>query len=147
VTANLGRQLRASAGTQYNTNASATDKNTLTLRYQPDDRRVANVAYRFVRDEVEQTDISAAWPVTRNWRVVGRWNYSLKAERTLGAFAGVEYDSCCWAFSFITRRYLTSTTGEFNNAIFAQFELKGLAGVGNATTFLRKAIPGYRNDF
>jgi hypothetical protein len=47
----------------------------------------------------------------------------------------------------VTRRYLTSTTGEYNNAILMQFELKGLAGVGNANEFLRKTIPGYRNEF
>ena len=126
---------------------SRTDKNTLSLRYKPDDRRVANLSYRFVRDEVEATDISAAWPLTHNWRAVGRWNYSLEAERTLGVFGGFEYESCCWGLSLVARRYLTNTEGEYNNGVFMQFELKGLAGVGNATEFLRKSIPGYHNDF
>ncbi len=147
VSANLNRSWRASAGTQYDTSASRTDKNTLSLRYQPDSRRVVNLAYRFVRDEVEQTDMSAAWPLVHNWRAVGRWNFSLEGQRTLEAFAGFEYEGCCWGLRLVGRRYLTSTSGEYNNAIFMQFELKGLAGIGNANEFLRKSIPGYRNEF
>ena len=147
VSASLNQSWRASAGTQYDTSASRTNKNTLSLRYQPDSRRVVNLAYRFVRDEVEQTDLSATWPLVHNWRAVGRWNYSLEGQRTLEAFAGFEYEGCCWGLRLVGRRYLTSASGEYNNAVFMQFELKGLAGVGNATEFLQKSIPGYQNEF
>ncbi len=147
ITANLNRQWRTSAGTQYNTASNKTSKNTLAVRYQPDTRRIMNLAYRFVRGQVEQTDISTAWPLLRNWRAVGRWNYSLKGDRTLEAFAGLEYESCCWGLRLVTRRYLANSTGEYNNGVFVQFELKGLAGVGNANEFLNRQIPGYRNEF
>jgi len=147
ISANMNRHWRASAGTQYNTAANRTNKNTLAVRYQPDGRRVANLAYRFVRGQVEQADLSAAWPLVRNWRAFGRWNYSLKGDRTLETFAGIEYESCCWGLRFVTRRYLANSSGDYNTAFLVQFELKGLAGVGNANQFLSKSIPGYRNEF
>jgi hypothetical protein len=35
-----------------------------------------------------------------------------------------------------------------DNGIFLQVELKGLAGFGRSTTtFLKRSIPGYRNEF
>ena len=138
---------RLSAGYQWNTDRNRTERNTLRLRYQPDHERVLNLEYRFVRDAVEQTDLSFRWPIERNWGVVGRWNYAIPESRTLEAFGGVEYESCCWAVRAVVRHYLTNTTGEFDNAVFLQLELKGLAGVGGAAEFLRKSIPGYRDTF
>ena len=139
---------RVTAGMQWNVDESRTDRNTLRLRYQPAPHKVVNVEYRFVRDTVEQTDLSFRWPLNHNWGFVGRWNYSLPESRTLEAFGGVEYESCCWATRAVVRRFLRNTEGDFDNGIFLQFELKGLAGIGeSAATFLRKSIPGYQNDF
>ena len=147
LSANIAERWRASAGIQWNTADTQTEKHTFGVRYQPDARRVANLSYRFVRGAVEQTDFSFAWPFDRNWRGVGRWNYSLKGDRTLEVFAGLEYESCCWGLRTVFRRYLTDTRGDYNNAVFVQLQLKGLAGVGDAAEFLTKSIPGYRNEF
>ncbi len=139
---------RVSAGFQWNTNDSRTDRNTIRLRYQPDAQRVVNLEYRFVRDAVEQTDLSFRWPFGRSWGAVGRWNYAVPEGRTLEAFGGVEYESCCWAARAVVRRFLRNTQGDFDNAVFLQLELKGLAGIGRgAAAFLRRSIPGYRNTF
>ena len=139
---------RMTAGFQWDTDEGRTDRNTVRLRYQPGYDRVANLEYRFVREAVEQTDLSVRWPVNHNWDVVGRWNYSLPESKTLEAFGGVEYDSCCWATRFVVRRFLKSIDGDSDTGVFFQFELKGLAGIGDrADAFLRKSIPGYRNTF
>jgi LPS-assembly protein len=147
VSASFLEPWRLTAGVQWDPSNGRSDRNTISVRYQPDSRRVANFTYRFVRNSVEQTDVSAAWPLSRNWRAVGRWNYALPESRTLEAFAGVEYESCCWGFRTVVRRYLTNTRGDYNNAIFAQLQLKGLTGIGDAAEFLVKSIPGYRNEF
>ena len=148
VSARLFDHWRATAGYQWNTDQSRTERNTFRLRYQPDYQRVLNAEYRFVRDAVEQTDFSFRWPIHRNWGVVGRWNYAVPEGRTLEAFGGVEYDSCCWAARAVVRRYLRNIDGDFDNAVYLQLELKGLAGLGkSAGAFLRKSIPGYRNTF
>lgn len=159
VVANVNERWRVSAGSQWDPSESRFARNTVAVRWQPDARRVLNVGYRFVRDAleqtagqavgetVEQTDISFAWPVSRNWRAVGRWNYSLDSNRTVGAFSGFEYESCCWGLRFVGRHYLSGSNDEYNSGIFVQFVLKGLTSVGNADDFLGRSIPGYRNEF
>ena len=146
---------RLLAGIQWDTTETRTNKSSLSLRYQPGPRRVINAAYRFVREarfteqsSIEQADLSLAWPLWRNWRVVGRWNYALAEATTLESFAGLEYDSCCWALRTLVRRYLSSDGGDHTNAFFLQLELKGLTGIGRDTVdFLERSIPGYENEF
>ena len=147
VAANLDERWRVSAGMLWDTGASRTDRNTVSVRYQPDSRRVVNASYRFVRDNIEQADVSFAWPVARDWRAVGRWNYSLEEKALLETFAGVEYESCCWGFRLVARRYLSSLGGEYNSGIFMQLVLKGLSDFGSAGEFLSRSIPGYRDEF
>ena len=77
---------------------------------------------------------------------MGRFAYSLKQNKAVEAFGGVEYEGCCWAFRTVIRRYLSGTV--MSNAFFFQLEFKGLAGVGRSTVdFLDRSIPGYENDF
>ena len=51
-------------------------RSEVSLRYRRDDQRVANVAYRYRRDSLEEVDVSAAWPLSDRWSVVGRFDYS-----------------------------------------------------------------------
>ena len=154
------RDWRLRAGLQYDTDADRTEKNALTVRYQPNRRSVVNAAYRLVRDidpsrTIEQADLSFAWPLGASWRTVGRWNIALDEDRyrTLEAFAGMEYDSCCWGIRMVARRYRRSgarADGEdsYSNGLFVQLELKGLTSVGNSTeALLTRGIPGYENEF
>ena len=148
VAASFARRWRVLGAILWNPSNEQTNRSTLSLRYQPDERRVLNLAYRFIRDLNEQTDVSLAWPLAANWRAVGRFNYSLQENTTLEAFAGLEYESCCWGIRLVGRRYLANTEGDHSNAIFLELELKGLAGVGTGRSgFLRESIPGYRNEF
>jgi LPS-assembly protein len=148
VAASLARRWRVLGAILWNPGDERTNRSTLSLRYQPDERRVINLAYRFIRDLNEHTDVSFAWPLARNWRAVGRFNYSLEENTTLEAFAGIEYESCCWGLRLVGRRYLTNTLGDHSNAVFLELELKGLAGLGTGTRgFLKESIPGYRNEF
>ena len=86
---------------------------------------------------------------------MGRWSYALNedANRTLEAFGGMEYESCCWGFRVVARRFRRSgarSDGEdnYSNGIFLQLELKGFTGVGNWTeALLVRGIPGYENEF
>jgi LPS-assembly protein len=59
-------------------------------------------------------------------------------------FVGLEYSSCCWAVRVITRRFVSSRTGDSDTSIGLQLELKGLSSVGvDNDAFLRDAIRGY----
>jgi LPS-assembly protein len=146
LTAMLTRRWQLFTGLQWEIGEDRIERNNLGLRYQPDPLRVVNLSYHYARNNFEQADASMAWPIAGDWRFVGRWAYSLEQNKNVEAFGGVEYESCCWAFRTVIRRYLSGT--QQTNAIFFQLELKGLTGVGrNTVDFLERSIPGYENDF
>ena len=146
LTATIARQWQFSTGIQWDIGEDRITKNNTGLRYQPDPLRVVNLSYRFAPDNFEQADTSIAWPIAKDWRFVGRFAYSLAQNKTVEAFGGIEYESCCWAFRTVIRRYLSGTQTE--NAFFFQLEFKGLTGTGSSTVdFLQRSIPGYENDF
>jgi len=156
LSVNLTRALQVSGTLQWDPEASRTEKGALSLRYRPGNGTIVNLDYRLRRStqlarqatDVEQTDVSFNWPVTRHWSAFGRWNYSLVQGDTLEVVGGVQYNSCCWGVRAAARRFLSTATGAFDTGIFLQIELKGLAGFGRETTsFLKKNIPGYEQDF
>ncbi len=130
---------------QYDPNDDETDLSAVRAQYRFGTRGVANLAYRFRRDLLEQVDGSVAFPVNDSTRLVGRWLYSLDDSDTLEAFAGIEYESCCWALRVLGRHYVRNIEGESNNAIYLELELKGLGAFGRKSgDFLRRSIFGYR---
>src|SRR3546814_6776724 len=59
----------------------------------------------------------------------------------LEGIAGVQWDSCCLAARLVARRYVRNRTGEMNDAIRLEIELKGLGSAGPDTeSRLRRAI-------
>ena len=161
IEARPARKWRLRASLQYDTEDSRTDKNALHVRYQQDRRSVVNAAYRLVRDAdpaqtIEQADLSFAWPIGSHWRTIGRWSFALDEdrERTLEAFGGLAYESCCLAFRAVARRFISNvgaSDGEdrYSNGLFLQIEFKGLTGSASrpdAAPFTR-SIPGYENEF
>lgn len=103
--------------------------------------------------KIKQTDTSFMWPVLPRWSAIGRWQYDHNRNRTLDAYGGFEYSSCCWRVRLIQRywvHYDERTTSPEDNrrpdhGIFLQIILKGLGGVsGNKIgTFLEEGIPGF----
>lgn len=124
------------------------DKNTFSaIRVQHlfGDHGVINASYRYRRDQLEFVDLSSAFPLTPNWRLITRYDYSLRDRRILEALGGFEYEDCCYAFRIVARHYLRNLSGEANNALFFELELKGLGSAGRKSgDFLRRAILGYR---
>lgn len=136
---------RAEAGLQWDPHDERAEKAVVSYHYERGNRRILNAAYRFRRDDLEQTDVSLLWPLGRRWHVLARWNYSLRDERTLEGFAGLEYDACCWAVRLVGRQYVNDAEGEENQAVYLQLVLKGLGRLGeNVDTLLERAVLGYR---
>lgn len=143
---------------QWDPNKNVTQKLVLQATYRPANNKLLNLAYRVRRApsgvirrnvvDIEQTDISFSWPLSKGWNLIGRWNYALPERRSIDMFGGIEYNSCCWGFSAVARRFLSNLDGVFQTGIFLQIELKGLAGIGRKTVdFLTQSIPGYKSDF
>jgi LPS-assembly protein len=129
---------------QWNPDQSQGERSETFIQYAPAPGRVLNAGYRFRRDLLEQVDVSGAWPINARWRGFARYVYSLQEEKTLDQFLGFEYSSCCWAVRLITRRFVSSRSGDAETSFGLQLELKGLSSVGvDNEAFLREAIRGY----
>lgn len=110
----------------------------------------------FIKDyyKISQHDFSVIWPIVPQWSAISRWQYDYGRNRTLEAFAGFEYDSCCWKLRVVNRYWIDydevslnpSLNDQADSGIFLQIVLKGLGGVtGNKVeTFLDQGIQGYR---
>jgi LPS-assembly protein len=138
------KQWNARAAYVWDPDANQTQRAEAALQYRLAGDSVLNAAYRYQRDLLEQFDVSAAWPVAKNWHAFARWVYSLAEDKTLDQFVGFEYSSCCWSIRAITRRFVSSRTGSSDTSVGLQLELKGLSSVGvDNQAFLRDAIRGY----
>jgi LPS-assembly protein len=135
---------RAGTGTRWNVHNGQTDRSFATMQYRRDGRRVVNLSWRRRRQELNQTHFSLAWPIGRRWEVVGRWLYSLRENRSLDAFGGFEYESCCWIFRTLVREFVNTVGGQRNRVYMAQLELKGLSRFGNKVAdALERDIVGF----
>lgn len=129
----------------YDPNRDRTDLSAVRVQHRFGERGVANLAYRFRRDLLEQVDASTAFPLNDKVRLIARWNYSLRDERTLEALAGLEWGDCCYSLRLLGRHYVRNVQGDTANALFVELELRGLGSLGRRSEdFLRRAILGYR---
>jgi len=111
-----------------------TARTSVRLRLRPGPFKAVNVAYRYARDSLEQTDFSFAWPLGEKWDFIGRYNYSLQDQKPLDRFVGIEYSGCCWGISLLGRRTVIRSTGESDSSISFQFILKGFSNLGSKTS-------------
>ena len=107
-----------------------------------------NLAYRFRRNKLEQFDTSFVIPIRDQHRIIARWNYSTRSNKTIEALFGYERKSCCWAFRLMARHYLNDEFGQSNNGIYAEIQLNGLGAIGrNPRRILKQSISGYQEAF
>jgi LPS-assembly protein len=148
----LSDQWAMSALVQQNLDSGTNEQLNLGVSYTPAPGSVFNAVYRYntqltdssgLPEPLKQFDLSGEWPVTPNWTLLGRWNYSLADRKTLEAIGGVEYNQDCWVLRVVYHR-LTTTTEQTNTSVFIQLELNGLARVGTSPLdLLRRSVPGY----
>ena len=111
---------------------SRTGRGSLSFRYKPDQDKMLSLGYRYEHKTIDQGDITLIWPLQKRWRLMARWHYSFLDEQTLEDIQGLQYDSCCWAVRMVHRRYVADIEeDEYQESFYFQFELKGLANVGN----------------
>lgn len=134
-------------GVQWDPGDKRSEKGDVNIQYKPAHDKVVNMGYRFRRNNIEQVDGSAAWPIGEHWSAYARMVYSLEEKTTLDQFAGFEYRACCWRLRFVTRRYVSNREGDIDTSFMVQLELNGLASVGvGADAFLQRSIRGYSSD-
>ncbi|MEC7885930.1 MAG: LPS assembly protein LptD [Pseudomonadota bacterium] len=129
--------------------SSKTKKHVHSLRYRDGNNSLFNLSYRYRKNEIEQGNASFVWAYNNHLRFLGRWNYEFKNDTQgndsgdLEVLAGFEYESCCWKFRLVSRRYKITDT-EYDKNIQFQIMLKGFTDVGTTLgTILEDSISGY----
>jgi len=126
ATARLGQPWYVRAGVQWDNKEREMRRSSYYLHYRPQADRIVNLGYRFTNDLERLVDFSTQWPLSTHWTGVARWNYSLPESRTVQAYAGLQYTSCCWALRTIAHRR-QQPDGSVDNSVLFEFELSGLA--------------------
>ena len=126
---------------------TGTTRSEARLQYRPAGNKILNLAYRFRSGALEQGDVSWSWPLMQSWNFVGRYNFSLRDNRALEQFYGLEYESCCWGLRLVGRRFISKRDGTQDSSIGLQLVLKGMTSVGTAADrLLERGILGYSSD-
>lgn len=127
-----------------------TQRNIHSFQYRGDNNNIFNASYRYRKDGIEQGDISIAWGLTDRLAMLGRWNYDFKNNSSgknngdLEVLAGLEYESCCWKFRLIQRRFKKINTLDYEKDIQFQVMLKGFTDVGTPLgNIISRSIKGY----
>lgn len=159
-TASLGARSYIDGGVQYSLERAESPRYNLTWRHWPENNRLLNISYRYLRGEIDQIDTSWQWPLSRQWATVGRVNWSFltqqEANQTLLAnqlvvrpgpietMLGVAYRADCYVVRVVGTRFIAAD-GKARFNVFFQVELTGLGGVGSDLfDILKRNVPGYR---
>lgn len=155
---------RFNADLQWNENDQRIDEGSAGFRYQSDNSHIVNLAYRYrllvdlygpipagIDPKIKQTDVSGVWPLSNNWRLLGRWHYDHSNSRSLDTFAGVEYSNCCATIRLIGREWIDEDEfflqqDKTNTGVFFQLTLNGLGNLsgGGISRLLSDGILGFK---
>ncbi|HET7930288.1 MAG TPA: LPS assembly protein LptD [Rhodanobacteraceae bacterium] len=141
----LSDNWRLTASHLWDVQSGRTDVSTVGLQRRLGDDGIFNFDYRYRRGLLEQASTSAEIPMGAAWKLVGGYTWSLMGKRTIDAFAGLEWDSCCTSVRVLARHYVYDYQGHSDNAIMFEIAFKGIGASGErAGKFLRDAILGYQ---
>ena len=172
LTSQLSKQISFVSGMQWNPVRNDFERLKAGLHYRTETNTLFNARYYnrknplipyvspdIVTTDIQETDLSARFPIYDNWSLMGRWQYSLLLKKSQDTFFGIEKENCCWRFRVALRRYINNispntstpntviatTPGTPQNGIFFEFELKGITSIGDAMDeFLGRELYGYK---
>jgi LPS-assembly protein len=158
LSSQLNDQWTMSTEYLWNPNTRRTELGTFAIQRRLGFDGILNFSYRFRQGLLEQYDISAVYPLTDRWRLIGDWTYSVMDKKTVEAVAGVQYEGCCVKVSLVARHYVTGydgvvtqslvpgqTTPGSDTAVMFELEFKGMGAFsGQTDSILRRDILGYQ---
>jgi LPS-assembly protein len=164
---NLTPNWRLASTTIWETHNNRTKNETMTLGYAQDTQQSVNLSYTYAlngdqqpntsagsaANNLSQTDLTFAWPVTHHWSTIGRWTENWNTTRLQNFLFGLQYNSCCWTVRFVTGSTFTNVTtagnSQYNPEYFIEFALKGLGnfGTGDLNPTLNNSFTSYQTNF
>lgn len=139
----INRRWAAAATAEWTSSFDRFVRNELDVRYREPENglygRRLDIAYRYFNGLLQQADVAFSTPIVDKWRLAARMRYSLFDDEVQESFVGLEYQTCCWAIRGTYRRYISNSSGAFNNGVYFQLELKGLSRIGSGFDVLLPA--------
>ena len=144
---------------QITTDTDKVDISSVGLEYRQDSNRFIQFSHRYVRnlsgETIDQVGVSASWPINENWQWVARTYRDLERQRSIETYAGLQYESCCWAVRLVAQRTLNNRynalgeqlTNDFDSGVSMQFIFKGIGTSGTRRSMLRDGLFGYRQPY
>jgi len=160
----LNRNWQFSGDIQYNTKDNLTNKAQSRLDYFFSEKQSIQLNHRYSRNvsgtSLEQVSLLANVAISKNWQLVGRVTQDLQNERSIESYAGLQYESCCWAIRFAYHRHINSNLDnqdfnnenrdEFDSGFMVEFVFKGLGGGQkpiNTSEMFNSSIFGYKRPY
>ncbi len=160
----INNKWQLSGDIQYNTELGYTNKSEVNVNYQYNKKHLIQFNHRFARNvsgsNIEQVSLLASSEINKDWQFVGRLTQDLISQRSIESYAGLQYESCCWAVRFAFHRYINSkvdlqsfaneTHNEFTSGFVIQFVIKGLGGEQSSVgvdDMFSSSIFGYKRPY
>ena len=163
ATYQMNRRWSASGDYVWDVYTHATNNGNLNLHYRPAENQMVNFGYSYLvtgnafrgnNNPLHQATVAYAWPLTAKWSSLGAYSYNISEQYSMMTFAGLQYDTCCWAMRLLgghTFKNLPpgALTPKYNNSVYFQVLLKGLGSVATSdpASTLESYLPGYPNIF
>lgn len=144
LSTNLNKNTRFSTTAFWDPNTSDWASTGTRINYLDEKKRILNLNHQNIPDQVSEIDGSFSLPINKKWGLIGRLDYDLSNDRVLEQLAGIEYEDCCLASRLVARRYLTTDNVSYDDALFFEFNLKGLGSINTGVNaILKENIYGY----
>jgi len=160
----INRKWQFSADIQYDTVNDETNKSQTRLDYYLNKNQTIQLNHRYTREvsgtSLEQVSLLSNFAINKDWQFVGRITQDLHDKRSLESYAGLQYESCCWAIRFAYHRninsnldkqnYINENRDEFDSGFMIQFKIKGLGGSKksiNTNDMFNSSIFGYKRPY
>lgn len=143
---------RLSTSWKYDISAKKTSGLRTSLRFRKSTEKILNLRYRRqgTQGTIDQTRISAYWPLPAGFYFAGAWRYDFTIKRNTETLAGLEYKGCCWRARIAWRSFLSDIGNgqtQTDRGLFLQVALKGLGRIGSGSGNLySRTIDGFREE-
>ena len=160
----LNNKWQISSDIQYNTKINATDRSQVNIDYHINKKNSIQLNHRYIRNvsdtSLEQLSLLTTVAIGKDWQFVGRITQDLQQKRSLESYAGIQYQSCCWAIRLSYHRYITSdldkqsyldgNRDEFANGFMIWFDINGMSSGRSANSvedMFNTSIFGYKRPY
>ena len=164
----INKYWSTSANVAWDISSEQTNNGGADITFADQMNHVFDFGYQFVQgsgvnslgfsNNTSEVHAGLAWPLWHHWTSLTYAAYNMTGEYPDDYFAGLQYDSCCWAFRFLFNRHFTGRSpasvpgnviNQYDNTYYLQLFLKGLTSVGtqNPAQLLTSAFPGYHDSF